>query len=454
MSTQELLKATGAELVLPVADRRACEASPLESRLGRLLRTLLGTRARQGALTLADQAVTSGTNFLTTVILGRACLQHELGLYAMGFSLVVVLMGISRALIWMPYTTHSPHLAGPRLARYTGSVTAHMAVFCLLTGLGLAVAAAVTGLWAGGGELSGLLAVLAVAAGLMLFREYIRRVYLARMHMSRALLLDIAMAALQLGGLGLLALGGLLSAQAAYWTIALACGSASAVWLLLVTRRHVQIRRRPVWVDWRRNWKFARWMFAAAVIAVAASGIYPWILALFHGTASVGTMTAAQGVVFLANPLMLGVSGFYGPFAAHTYARNGTESLSRTVWWGTVGLVAVMGLFCGLVSVWGGQLVQLLYGPQYAGQGGVVRALACAQLAEAAGIPVGFGLLALDRFDYTLKCAVIQLAVTLTLGLWCIERFGAAGVGYAALVGCLAAAALQWFAFRRIVRHA
>ena len=110
MSTQELLKATAAELALPVADGRACETSRLESRLGRLLRTLLGTRARQGALTLADQAVVSGTNFLTTVILGRACLQHELGLYAMGFSLVVVLMGISRALIWMPYTTHSPHL--------------------------------------------------------------------------------------------------------------------------------------------------------------------------------------------------------------------------------------------------------------------------------------------------------------------------------------------------------
>jgi len=113
----------------------------------------------------------------------------------MGFSLVLVLMGTCRALIWMPYTTRSPHLVGPRLARYTGSVTVHMAVFCLLTGLGLAVAAAVTGLSAGGGQLSGLLAVLAVAAGLMLFREYIRRVYLARMQMSGALLLDIAMAA-------------------------------------------------------------------------------------------------------------------------------------------------------------------------------------------------------------------------------------------------------------------
>lgn len=453
MSTHELLKAAGAELALPVADRRSCKPSRLESRLGRLLRALLGTRARQGALTLADQAVTSGTNFLTTVILGRACLQHELGLYAMGFSLVVVLMGVSRALIWMPYTTRSPHMAGPRLTRYTGSVTVHMAVFCLLTGLGLAVAAAVTGLSAGGGQLSGLLAVLAVAAALMLFREYIRRVYLARMQISRALLLDIAMAALQLGGLGLLALGGLLSAQAAYWTIALACASVAAAWLL-VTRRQLHLRIRPTWTDWRRNWKLARWMFAAALIAVAATGVYPWILALFHGAASVGVMAAAQSVVFLANPFLLGVSGFYGPFAAHTYARNGAERLGRAVRWGTLGLMSVMGLFCTFVSVWGGQLVQLLYGPQYAGEGGVVRALACAQLAEAACIPVSFGLLALGRADYTLKCAVIQLAVTLTLGLWCIERFGAAGVGYAALVGCLAAAALQWSAFRRIVRDA
>lgn len=453
VSTPELLQAIDTELTLPLLDGRAGGARGLPSRLGRSLRGVLHTHVRQGVLTLLDQAFVSGTNFLTTVILGRVCLRHELGLYAMGFSLLLMLMGVSRALVWMPYITHAPHRAGRRLDRYTGSVTVHMAVFCLLTALGLAVAAALTGLSASGAELSGLLGVLAVAAALMLSREYVRRVYLARLDVLWALVFDVGLAGLQLAGLGILVLGGLLSARGAYGVIALACGLGAAGWLL-VMRHRLRIRRRQVWVDWRRNWKSARWMFPAALITVAGGNVYPWILALFHGAVSVGAFTAAQGVIFFANPLLLGMCNFFGPFAAHTYARGGVHRLSRAVWWSTLGLLAVMGLFCAVVSVWGGELVQLIYGPRYAGQGEVVRALAYLQLAQAAGIPVSFGLLALHRADYELKTAVIQLAVTFTLGLWCVERFGAAGVGYAGLVGCLAAVVLQWFAFRRIVHHA
>ena len=453
MSTRELLEGAGTGLTLPVADRREGQDCGLQSRLWRSLRGARAAHARKGALTLIDQSVVSGTNFLTTVILGRVCLQHELGVYAMGFSLVLMLMGISRALVWMPYTTYSPHLAGRRLAGYTGSVTVHMAAFCLLTALGLGVASAATGFSAGGAVFSRLLGVLAFAAVLMLLREFIRRIYLARMQASRALALDVVLAGLQIGGLVFLAVGGVLSAPAAYCVIGLACGLVSAGWWL-VMRRRVQISGRQARVDWLRNWKSARWMFPAALIGVGALGIYPWILALFHGTVSVGSLTAAQGVILFANPLLLGVCGFFGPLAAHTYARSGADALGRLVFLSTLALIGVMGLFCAVVSTWGGELVQLIYGPRYAGQGQVVWALACAQLAFAAGIPVSYGLLALHRADYELKIAAIQLTVTLTLGLWCVRTYGAAGVGYGILAGYLAAVALQWSAFRRIVRRA
>ena len=453
MSTQELLEGAGTELTLPVADGRVREAPGLHGRLWRSLRGAVDVHARHGVLTLMEQTVVSGTNFATTVILGRACLQHELGLYAMGFSLVLMLMGVSRALVWMPYTTRSPHLSGRRLVGYTGSVTVHVAGFCLLTALGLALAALATGFSAKSAELSGLLGVLAIAAVLMLLREYARRIYLARMQVSKALVLNLMLAGLQIGGLGFLACGGVLSARGAYWVIGAACGLVAGGWWLAM-RGKLRIRRRQVWVDWRRNWRSARWLFPAALISVGAAGVYPWILAAFHGTGSVGALTAAQGVILFANPLLLGVCNFLGPLAAHTYARGGARSLSRAIWWSTLGLVCVMGLFCLLVSAWGEELVQLIFGPAYAGQGKVVWALACAQLAYAAGIPVEFGLLALHRADYELKSAVLRLAVTFTLGLWFVQRYGAAGVGYGILVGCLAAAALQWFAFRRFVSHA
>jgi O-antigen/teichoic acid export membrane protein len=408
---------------------------------------------RRAALTLLEQAILSGTNFLTTVLIGRMCLQHELGLYSMGFSLMLLFSGLSWSLFGLPYTIYSPRRRGERLARYTGSVTVHVGVFCLVTAVGLAAASAVIGQTSGLADLSGLLAALVIAGTFILFREFLRRVYLANLQVGRAMVLNAGLAVLQLGGLLALARYGVLSAVTAYWAIGLACGLLSLVWLF-VERRRLKIRPGQIRLDWIRNWKTGRWVFSASLVRVAGRDIYPWLLALFHGPSSVGVLAAASGVVFFANPVMIGVWNFFTPLAAHTYAEEGAQGLKRTVRRGTLGLLAVVFVFCAAISIWGGDLVVFLYGPQYAGQGAVVRSLALRLLAEAACLPVGLGLLAQGRADYELKTAVIQAVVMVTLGLWFVHRFGAAGVGYAATAAYLATAAVMWIAFRRLVRHA
>ena len=58
--------------------------------LFRISRLLLGDRDR--ALSVLDQGVVSGTRFLTTVLIGRACAPEELGLYSLGFSVVLIVL--------------------------------------------------------------------------------------------------------------------------------------------------------------------------------------------------------------------------------------------------------------------------------------------------------------------------------------------------------------------------
>src|SRR5581483_6028917 len=54
------------------------------------------------ALALMDQAVVSGTSFLTTVLIGRWCGASELGVYALGFSLLVSWGCVHQSLIALP----------------------------------------------------------------------------------------------------------------------------------------------------------------------------------------------------------------------------------------------------------------------------------------------------------------------------------------------------------------
>src|SRR2546429_36531 len=59
-----------------------------DRRLGSWSR-FVDTDSGNNALALIDQAVVSGTSFLTTILIGRWCGASELGIYALGFSLLV-----------------------------------------------------------------------------------------------------------------------------------------------------------------------------------------------------------------------------------------------------------------------------------------------------------------------------------------------------------------------------
>jgi len=70
-------------------------------RVGIILFSRLATG--KGFIALTDQAVASATNFLTGVIIGRACTKEQFGLYMLGFSIVLFVMSLQTSLISTPY---------------------------------------------------------------------------------------------------------------------------------------------------------------------------------------------------------------------------------------------------------------------------------------------------------------------------------------------------------------
>ena len=130
---------TDASTVITAID--AVEAKPIALAGRRLLPFGLvlspETALHQGIISLADQAVASATNFVTGVIIARACSKEELGLYMLGFSLILLMTDFQTSLITTPYMVYAPRLKGSAHALYTGSTLIHQLAFCLLTMLGV-----------------------------------------------------------------------------------------------------------------------------------------------------------------------------------------------------------------------------------------------------------------------------------------------------------------------------
>ena len=78
MSTQDLLETTTPVLAPTAAPGPAAAArrsADVAAWVRKAIRAATEAHAHRGAICLVDQAVVSGTNFLTTVILGRVCFQ-------------------------------------------------------------------------------------------------------------------------------------------------------------------------------------------------------------------------------------------------------------------------------------------------------------------------------------------------------------------------------------------
>jgi O-antigen/teichoic acid export membrane protein len=407
----------------------------------------------QSVLILGDQAISSANNFLTSVIIGRVCSQDELGLYLLGFSIILFAATAQSALILSPFSVISPRLDHREGLLYSGSSLIGQLVFSLLAGAALIVAGL---LYPAQGGISRLGPVL-IALGLVLLfvqlREYCRQVSFARLDVRGAFFFDLMTLGLQSGGLLLLAFSGSLNAAHAYYAIGLACGLPSLLWLLFNIRSFsFQFARARL--DFGRTWSMSKWLLGTSILYAGSNQLYPWILAALRGPEATGVLAAGLGTIYIANPFLNGMSNLMSPRAAHAMARGGVSEVRKVIFWGIRIFLVVIGFFCLVMLFFGGPAIRLLYGPHYAGFGNVVRVLALSQLASSLAFPINAGLLAMEKPDVGFKSHLLSLAVMILLGFWLVKSFGPLGAAWGLLLGNAAATAFRWATLKRILSKA
>lgn len=412
----------------------------------------LGPTAGRSVLALVDQFVVSGTNFCTTVIVGRAAGADELGVYALAFALVALVVCAQESLILTPYTIYCHRDHGRGRARYAGSVLMHYAMLAGLVTICLVLGGA--GMLAGTGSLrlAGLAWVLAAVVPFALLRDFVRRLAFAHLQIATALVLDLAVAVLQIGGLAGLAVGGGLRADTAYVVMGASCAVPAVAWFISA-RPGLVVRREQVFGDLRKNWGLGRWIFAALMALMLRLSMVPWLLALILGTRATGVFAACMSVVLFGNPVIQGISNVLGPRAALAFAEGGGIEVRRVVRRATLLLTLAMGLFCGVIILFGGEIIALLYGAEYADYQAIVTVLAIALLIRAVGMAAYNGLRAVERPDVNFKANLLGLATTVALCVWLLGTWGVVGAACGLVAGDLAGAAFRWAVFLRLVAN-
>ncbi|MCD2187710.1 hypothetical protein [Actinomycetospora soli] len=172
--------------------------------------------SRRAALGVADQVVSSATNYLTAFVASLVLVPHDFGAFVVAFAVVTVLAAASRAVLSEPLIAHLPGVADVgRRRRLAGSALGAAALF----GLGGTVLVVALGL-AGGDVLATLLVFAPWIVGVIVV-DAGRFVLLARLRTGATLAVDGAWALVQGAGLAVVAATGTWSpaSLAACWGV-------------------------------------------------------------------------------------------------------------------------------------------------------------------------------------------------------------------------------------------
>lgn len=424
---------------------------------------------RKGMLSVFDQAIVSGTSFVTSVAVGRLCGRMDLGVYYLALSVVLFIRGIQEQVISAPFSVFCHRRKDAELATYFGSTLLHQAVVLLATVISFAGFAWLIAAGYGPDGFKTIAWMLIGVAPLLLLRESLRHFAFARLAVRTAITIDVTVAVLQLAGLTVLALLGELTVGNVFVVMGLACGVAGIGWWINTmwetrsasldldsrsessTFRFDPSRFLP---DWKQNWAFSKWAIASHLVGCSTPYVLPWFVAAVDGTAATGLLAACTTLVGLGNAFMMGLANYLTPKAAQSFATGGVAELRIVLTKTAVLFTATLGGFALVSCFVGNWVAMLIYGASYAGAGPILAVLAFGLFATSIGVTTGNGLWAMEKPAANFRADVCALVATVIAAVALTPPFGVLGAASSSLIGATVGAVIRTWTLLRLMRIA
>lgn len=403
---------------------------------------------------LADQAVVSGCNFITGIMLARLLGPEAFGLFVLLNAAMFYVNSFQGALIFTPMISAAPQLPEPQRTRYLQGVFAlqlGLSVGLALLALGLGEAALATDAF----NLSTTLDhghVWALAAALLAFQlQDLQRRYYFVLEKSRA---AFANDLLSYGGqvtlLGLFGLRGTLDVTTAFLSIAATSFTAFSLGFIYARVRPALSEARAVLRDgWRTGrdylvaWQF-QWLGTQGVLLVGGGML---------GTQAAGAVRAAQNIVGPINILFLSMDNVIPVMAARRYAEHGLARLVSFLWRLSLIGSAVLAPVLLALAFFAEPIMRFVYGERYVDSAALVVFQAAYVFLQFNMRQAFFFLRTVTATGVIIRAGVIMAACAITIAWFTVEPYRESGVMFAYLGGTVVGLIYVLLAARKLARQ-
>jgi len=288
--------------------------------------------AHKGGLSVLDQGLITGSNFLISVLLARWLTAEQYGAYAVAFGVFVLLSLVYGALVLEPMSVFGGSTYRNNFRAYFASlmwihVTLSLAIFLLF-----GISAAASRMLGAAAGIPAALAGVTVASPCVLFFWLARRSCYLELVPAQAVAGAFVYSSFVLVTLWFFYLSHLLSPFTAFVLIAI--GSLGTGSFLVFRRRllsHPEGPRPSTWATARQHWGYGAWALAAAIASWIPAYIYYPILSSFGSMAQSGQLKALMNLTLPVEQIKAALSMILLPYAAgvqHGSDGSGAKILS------------------------------------------------------------------------------------------------------------------------------
>lgn len=414
------------------------------SRPRRGTRSVATTLARRASWSIADQILSSVSNFALAVLVARKLNSDAYGAFALAFSLYAYAVTVSRLLV-----------SQPLMIRYSGSNRTDFANAARQsTGAALSLAAPVgvailiSGIVAGGALGASLVTIGVLLPGLLVQDAY-RMVFFAMGRPAAAAFNDAVWAVAQVAAVLTVNASGDGSPDAYLWAWGLA-GCVAAALGAAQTGLWPAPQEALKWV--RTHSKLTRYSVTEVVLINGANQLMLLLVAAIGGLSVVAALRGAQVLTAPTTILTLGTLAFVVPEMARRPSLIGSQLIRAGLLTSVLGTIPM--LFWGaFLLVMPGSLGRLVLGDTWAGTHGILLPTVVGMLAGVAALGAAAGVYAKGSMRVLFPLVLGGAPVYLVAGLVGVVTAGAYGTAVGLAVAAAYGSVVAWVRFTIVARE-
>jgi O-antigen/teichoic acid export membrane protein len=382
---------------------------------------------------LADQALISGMNFGTTILLARTLGVEQFGVFSLGWLVVLFVNSLQMSLVISPMISIGPKLNEDESSQYYAAVGIQQIALAALFAVGILLFATMAGWFLPHWNIAALGIPLAFAAFAYQLQDFVRRYFFVRSWPGLAFLNDVISYATQILLLLLIIFFHQLNTSRAFLINGVTSAAAVIVGALtLGTLRWGGINHLKSVSS--RHWRFSKWLGASAVMQYATGNVFVVAASSVAGPGAAGVLRAAKNIMGITHIWFFGLENVMPAKASRAFSHGGAKELRSYI--GRAALVwgGMTALFASIVSLAPGMWLKLIYGNSFGEYGYLLRWYAAAYVLIFLGLPLRSWLRALEYTKPIFWGYVVSSAFSLALAVPFTRYFGLRGA-MAGLIG-------------------